>query len=132
MDKARNFQEKSVEVLIDLENTNVLRCLLSHFNELRDLFKDKPTAFAALCNALKTFKGPVTESAITPRPNYWQRNPTTSAYTYTLATALSSLSPSSLLSPLKEVKDTSCNAADQAEDKIMAQIDKAKKWSPIP
>jgi hypothetical protein len=59
MDKACNFQEKSVGVLIELENTNILRCLLSHFDELRDLLKDKPTIYAALCNALKTFKGPV-------------------------------------------------------------------------
>jgi hypothetical protein len=132
MDKAHNFQEKLVGVLIDLENTNVLRHLLSHFDELRDLLRDKPAAFAALCNALKTFKGPVTESAITPYPNYWQHNPTTSAYTYALATASLSSSPSSSSSPSKEVEDTSCDAANQAEDKIMVRIDKAKKWSSIP
>jgi hypothetical protein len=132
MDKARNFQEKSVGVLIDLENTNILGCLLSYFNELKDLLKDKPMAFAALCNALKTFKGPVTESVITLHPNHWECNPAASTYTYALATALSSSLPSSLSSPLKEVKDTSHNAADQAEDKIMAQIDKAKKWPSIP
>jgi hypothetical protein len=120
MDKARNFQEKSVGVLIDLENTNVLECLLSHFDELRDLLKDKPPPFAALCNALKTFKGPVTESAITLCPNHWQHNPATSAYTYALATASSSSPSLSSSSPLKEVKDTSHDAADQAEDKIMA------------
>jgi hypothetical protein len=132
MDKARNFQEKLVGVLIDLENTNVLGCLFSHFDELRDLLKDKPTAFAALCNTLKTFKGPVTESAITPHPNHWQRNPAASTYTYILATVSSSLSPSSSSSPLKEVKDTTHDAADWAEDKIMVQLDKAKKWSSIP
>jgi hypothetical protein len=120
MNKAHSYQEKSVGVLINLENTNVLGCLLSHFDKLKDLLKDKPTAYAALCNALKTFKGPVTESVITPRPNHWQRNPTASAYTYALATASSSSSLSSLLSPSKEVKDTSRDAADQAEDKIMA------------
>jgi hypothetical protein len=121
MDKAHNFQKKSVGVLIDLENTNVLGCLLSHFNELKDLLKDKPTAFAALCNALKTFKGPVTKSAITLRPNHWQRNPAASTYTYALATApSSSLLPSSSSSPSKKVKDTSRDAADQAEVKIMA------------
>jgi hypothetical protein len=120
MDKARNFQEKLVGVLIDLENTNVLGCLLSHFDKLRDHLKDKLTVFAALCNALKTFKGPVTESTITPRPNHWQHNPATFFHTYALATASSSSSLSSLLSPSKEVKDTFCNAADQAEDKIMA------------
>jgi hypothetical protein len=48
MDKACNFQEKLVGVLIDLENTNILGHLLSHFDELRDLLKDKPTMFAAL------------------------------------------------------------------------------------
>jgi hypothetical protein len=132
MDKARNFQEKSVGVLIDLKNTNILRCLLSHFDKLRDLLKDKPTAFAALCNALKTFKGPVTKSAITLHPNHWHRNPAAFIYTYAPTTASSSSSPSSSLSPSKEVKDTSCDAADQAEDKIMVQLDKAKKWSSIP
>jgi hypothetical protein len=120
MDKARNFQEKSVGVLIDLENTNVLRRLLSHFNKLKDLLKDKPTAYAALCNALKTFKGPVTKSVITPCPNHWQRNPATSAYTYTLGTASSLSSPLSSSSPSKEVEDTTRDAADRAEDKIMA------------
>jgi pyruvate/2-oxoacid:ferredoxin oxidoreductase beta subunit len=132
MDKARNFQEKAVGVLIDLENTNVLGRLLSHFDELRDLLKDKPTVFTALCNALKTFKGPVTKSAITPCPNHWQHNPATSAYTYALATASSSSSLSSSSSPLKEVEDNSRDAADQAEDKIMVQLNKAKKWSSIP
>jgi hypothetical protein len=132
MDKARSYQEKSVGILIDLENTNVLGCLLSHFDELKDLLKDKPTTFAALCNTLKTFKGPVTESAITPHPNHWQHNPATSAYTYALATASISSPSSSSSSPLKEVEDTSRDAADWAEDKIMAQLDKAKKWSSIP
>jgi hypothetical protein len=131
MDKARSYQEKSVGVLINLENTNILGCLLSHFNELKDLLKDKPTMYAALCNALKTFKGPVTGSAIMPRPNHWQRNPAASTYTYALTIASSSSLPSSSSSPSKKVEDTSCNAADQAEDKIMAQLNKAKKWSSI-
>jgi hypothetical protein len=120
MDKAHNFQEKSVGVLIDLENTNVLGHLLFHFDKLRDHLKDKPTAFAALCNALKTFKGPVTKSAITLRPNHWQCNPAAFIHTHAPVTASLSSSPPSSLSPSKEVKDTSCDAADQAEDKIMA------------
>jgi hypothetical protein len=119
MDKACNFQEKSVGVLINLENTNVLRCLLSHFDELKDLLKDKPMVFAALCNAFKTFKGPVTQSAITPRPIHWQCNPAASTYTYALATESLSSSPSSSSFPSKEVEDTSHDATDQAEDKIV-------------
>jgi hypothetical protein len=119
IDKACNFQEKSVGVLINLENTNVLECLLSHFNELRNHLKDKPTALAALRNALKTFKGPITESAITLHPNHWQHNPTASLHTRAPAIASSSSLPSSSLSPSRKVKDTSCNAADQAEGKIV-------------
>jgi hypothetical protein len=132
IDKARNFQEKSVGVLVELENTNVLGCLLSHFDELRDHLKDKPAAFADLCNALKYFKGPVTKSAITLCPNHWQHNPAAFLHTYDQTTVSSSLSPLSSSSPLKEVEDTSYNAADQAENKLRAQLDKAKKWSPIP
>jgi hypothetical protein len=132
MDKAHSFQEKLVGVLINLENTNILRRLLSHFDKLRDHLKDKPTVFAALCNALKTFKGPVTESAITLCPNHWQRNPTAFIHTHAPTIASSLSSPLSSLSPSKEVEDTSYNAADQAEDKIMAQLNKAKKWSSIP
>jgi hypothetical protein len=120
MDKAHNFQEKLVGILVKLENTNVLGHLLSYFNKLRNHLKDKPAMFADLCNALKYFKGPVTESVITPRHNHWQHNPAAFLHTYAPTTASLSSSPLSLLSPSKEVEDTSHNVADQAEDKIRA------------
>jgi hypothetical protein len=114
------YNKKSVGIFVDLENTNILGYLLSHFDKLRNHLKDKPATFADLCNALKYFKGPVTKSAITLHPNHWQCNPTAFFHTYAPTTASSSSSLLSSLSPSKEVKDTSCNAADQAEDKIRA------------
>jgi hypothetical protein len=130
MDKACNFQEKSVGFLVNLKNTNIHRHVLSHFNKLRDYLKNKPPAFADLCNALKYFKGPaVTESAITPCPNHWQCNPTTFLHTYTPIIALLSLLPLSLPSPLQEVEDTLHDAAGYIEDNLREQLDSQKpRW----
>jgi hypothetical protein len=95
-----------------LKNANILGCLLSHFNELRKQLNNKPMAFLNLQNAFKTYKGPITKFAISLHPNYWQHNPATFLLTYAPAPASLLSLPLSLLSPLKEVKDTLYNAAN--------------------
>jgi hypothetical protein len=121
------YQEKAVCVLSELENANFLGRLLSHFDELKKQLKDKPKVYAELCKALETYQGPVTESALNPCPNHWQSNPT--AFLHAQALVLLSSSPLSSPSPLQEVEDTLCNAADHIEDNLRAQLDNQKpKW----
>jgi hypothetical protein len=57
-DKYMHYLEHSMEVLSDLENVNILGCILAHHED----FDDNPKAYAAFFTKVAPFKGHVTNS----------------------------------------------------------------------
>jgi hypothetical protein len=58
-DKYMHYLERSMEVLSDLENANILDCILAHHED----FDDNPKAYATFFTKVAPFKGHVTNSS---------------------------------------------------------------------
>ena len=58
------FAEKALEVLSEMENANVLGCLLAHMDVLSMALTPNPDANFACIKAIRGFDGDVTETTL--------------------------------------------------------------------
>ena len=67
--KEMKFAKKALEVLSEMENTNVLGCLLTHMDVLSMALAPKPNSHFAYIKAIRGFNGDITETTLDPRVN---------------------------------------------------------------
>ena len=67
--KEMKFAEKALEVLSEMENTNVLGHLLAHMDVLSIALTPKPDAHFTYIKAIRGFDGDITETALDPHIN---------------------------------------------------------------
>ena len=67
--KELKYSEKALEVLSEMENTNVLGHLLAHMDVLTMALAPKPDAHFAYIKAIRGFDGDITETALDPHVN---------------------------------------------------------------
>ena len=64
--KEMKYTEKALEVLSEMENANVLGCLLAHMDVLSMALTPKPDAHFAYIKAIRGFDGDITETVLDP------------------------------------------------------------------
>ena len=67
--KEMKYAKKALEVLSEMENANVLGCLLAHMDVLSMALAPKPDAHFAYIKAIRGFDGDITETTLDPRIN---------------------------------------------------------------
>ena len=68
--KEMKYTEKALEVLSEMENANVLGCLLTHIDILSMALAPKPDAHFTYIKAIQGFDGDITETTLDPCINH--------------------------------------------------------------
>ena len=67
--KEMKFAEKALEILLEMENANMLGCLLTHMDILSMALTPKPDTHSAYIKAIRGFDGDITETTLDQRVN---------------------------------------------------------------